>query len=77
MTGHHKMLLLSVPSAVDCRREPRPHGKGRGGVQVWPIDRSVATKLWHMACVCERGCSWHYGGRADAQPRGRWRLSRL
>jgi len=77
MTGHHKMLLLSVLIAADCRRKSRPPRTGRGGAHVRSIDPSIATKLWHMACVCEWGCSWRDGGRAQARRQGRWRFSRI
>jgi len=55
MTGHHKMLLLSAPIVTNYPWLPglRCRPRRRAGVRL--IDQSIATKLWHMACVCGRG----------------------
>jgi hypothetical protein len=77
MTGHHKMLLLSVPVATDYQRESRRLLQARGAAQAWPIDPSIATKLWHMACVGEWGCSGDKAAVLERGSRGWWRFSRL
>ncbi len=71
------MLLLSVPFAADYQRKSRRLLQTRGDAKAWPIDQSVATKLWHMACVGEWGCSGEKAAVPKRGSRGRWRFSRI
>lgn len=71
------MLLLSVQNAVDREWRPHPSQKGCGEAPARLIDPSVATKLWHMACVCGWGWSWRNVAAPMCGHGGRWRFSRI